>query len=104
MATYQVIKPGFINDVFHHPDDPDHNTVTVDTKFEDCPSWLKFFEEDDDAPDDAPDAAPDAAPDEELTPQQKAAITRKKNAEAKKLELDAVNFQEDPTLAGPTEL
>jgi len=95
MATYKVIKPGFINNVLHDPDDPVHNVVTVEKKFKKCPSWLKFFEDDDDE---------DEAPEEELTPQQRAAITRKKNAEAKKLELDAVNFQEDPALAGPTEL
>jgi len=89
MATYRVIKPGFINDVFHHPDDPDHNTATVEKKFKKCPSWLKLIKD---------------APDEELTSQQKAAITRKKNAEEKQAELDAVNFQEDPALAGPTEL
>jgi len=97
MAIYDVIAPGFINDVYHHPDDPDHNTVSVEKKFKKCPTWLKMRKIVEDAMDDVDDST-------ELTPQQKAAITRKQNAEKKKMELDAVNFQEDPTLTGPTEL
>jgi len=94
MATYQVIQPGFFNNVLHHPDDPDHNQVTVDKKFKDCPSWLKLVKK--------------SEPTEDTrSPQQKAADTRKANKkarEANKTEVDSVTFTEDPNLSGPTVL
>lgn len=42
MPIYDVIKPGFIHDVFHKPDDPKHNVVVTDKPLSPTPSWLKL--------------------------------------------------------------
>lgn len=90
MPTYKVIETGFIDSRLRHPGE----TITTDKSFPKCPSWLE--------------------PVEELSPQQKAAKTKRENKElkerkaAKKSDIDTIegekiSFADSPGAASKVE-
>jgi len=41
MPRYKVIRPGYINDVYHTPGHPRHGHVVTDKPLKPVPSWLQ---------------------------------------------------------------
>lgn len=78
MPVYNVIESGFINSRLYQPGEQ----VTTDKSFRKCPSWLE--------------------PAEELTPQQKAAKTKRENKERKEKEDNKKSDTDDINFAAAT--
>ena len=88
MATYKVLKPRFHGGMLYEPGGK-RSTLTVDKPFKELPDGLELIKD--------------------QTPQQKAAATKKANAEKlkaaeDKIEVDAVMHVESPKATPPKEL